>query len=186
MIPRSANPGSLLVLGLGNVLCADDGLGVAAIELLSRRYRIPEDARVLDGGTLGLALLPHFRASDDVILVDAVRGAGPPGTLVRLEGTDVDSAVRTRLSCHQVGVADLLDALCLLQACPRHLILLGLVPETLDLRLGRSARVEEQLPALVQWIVDEAGRLGYEFLPVAENESRQAWRPNPVASALGL
>jgi hydrogenase maturation protease len=177
---------SLLVLGLGNVLCGDDGLGVAATELLRRRYRIPERVRVLDGGTLGLALLSHIEASDDVILVDAIRGAGPSGTFVRLEGADVEPAVRSCLSCHQVGVADLLDALHMLQTYPRHLVLLGLVPESLELCLGRSPQVEEQLPRLVERIVVEASRLGYEFLPVAGDESCPAERRNPAVRVLGL
>ncbi len=156
---------SLLVLGLGNVLCGDDGLGVAAIELLGRRHRIPEGVRVLDGGTLGLSLLTHIRASDDVILVDAINGGGPPGTLVRLEADEVAPAVRSRLSCHQVGVADLLDALGMLDAYPRRLVLLGLVPESLELNYGCSPSVTEKLPELVEKIVEEAGRLGYDLPP---------------------
>jgi hydrogenase maturation protease len=166
-------PSALLVLGLGNVLCSDDGLGVAAVEILRRRYRMPKDARVLDGGTLGLSLLSYIDASEDVILVDAVLGPGPAGSLVRLEGDEVAPAVRTRLSCHQIGVADLLDALSMLGAEPRSLVLLGLIPETLTLGLGRSRAVQASVPALVDKIVEEARRLGHEFLP----------RPRAVAPA---
>ena len=61
--------GKLLVLGLGNVLCRDDGLGVVAVTRLLRRYRIPDDMLVLDGGTLGLSLLPYLQSARDVILV---------------------------------------------------------------------------------------------------------------------
>ncbi len=139
---------------------------------------------MLDGGTLGLSLLSHIRASDDVILSDAINSAGPPGTFIRLEGDEVEPAVRTRLSPHQVGVADLLDALGLLGAKPRRLILLGLVPETLRLGLGRSPAVEAQLPRLVDEIVEEARRLGYELLPYVGDEPPLA--RNPTARALGL
>jgi hydrogenase maturation protease len=168
------------------VLCGDDGLGVAATELLSRRYQIPDGARVLDGGTLGLALMSHIRSLNDVILVDAVRGDGPPGTLVRLEGDDVAPAARHRLSVHQVGVADLLDGLRLLDEYPRKLVLLGLVPETLALGLGRSAAVERQLPMLVTKILEEAGRLGYQFHTLDGDEAALAGGRNPAARALGL
>lgn len=161
---------TLLILGLGNVLCSDDGLGVAAIELLRRRYLIPERVRVLDGGTLGLSLLSHIQASDDLVLADAISGGGPPGTMVRLEGEDVGPAVRTRLTPHQIGVADLLDTLHLLGASPRHLVLLGLVPETLRLGLGLSRAVAAQLITLVDSIVEEACRLGYELLPSPGDE----------------
>ncbi len=183
---EAESPRSLLVLGLGNVLCSDDGLGVAAIEQLCRHYRIPERVRVLDGGTLGLSLLSHIRASDDVILVDAVNGASPPGTFIRLEGDEVGPAVRTRLSPHQIGVADLLDALHLLDAKPRSLLLLGLVPETLELGLDRSPPVEGQIPTLVKRIVGEARSLGHELLPNGDVGPSRAEGPNPAIRALGL
>ncbi len=183
---KSGSTESLLVLGLGNVLCGDDGLGVAAIELLSRRFRIPERVRVLDGGTLGLSLLSHIRASEDVILVDAIAGAGPPGTFIRLVGDQVAPAVRTRLSCHQIGVADLLNALDILDAYPRRLILLGLVPRTLELGLGCSPEVESQLPELVEKIVDEARRLGFELSPNNDDSTAKAETRGRAARALDL
>ena len=105
---------SLLILGLGNTLLSDDGLGVRAIERLHELYEIPVGARALDGGTLGLSLLTYFEHADRAILVDAIQTDNPPGSLVRLEGEDVAPAARERLSVHQVGVADLLDGLHLL------------------------------------------------------------------------
>ena len=87
----------LLILGLGNVLCADDGAGVAAVVRLARERSVPPGVWVLDGGTLGLSLLPLVESGRDVILVDAVRTEAPPGTLVRLEGDDVLPAALERL-----------------------------------------------------------------------------------------
>jgi hydrogenase maturation protease len=77
----------LLVLGLGNVLLADDGVGSAAVTELRDRYEPCDGARVLDGGTLGLSLLPYLDQADIVILVDAIRADAPPGSLVRLQAT---------------------------------------------------------------------------------------------------
>src|SRR5574341_490099 len=70
---------SLVVLGLGNVLLEDDGIGAAAVALLLERYEVPSGARVLDGGTLGLSLLPYLEDADSVILVDAIRAEASPG-----------------------------------------------------------------------------------------------------------
>ncbi len=182
----SDSPASLLVLGLGNVLCGDDGLGVAAIESLRRRYRVPVGVRVLDGGTLGLSLLTHIRASDDVIIVDAINGGGPPGTFVRLDGDEVAPAVRSRLSAHQVGVADLLDALGMLDAYPRRLVLLGLVPESLELNYGCSPVVKDKLPELVERIVEEACRLGYDLPPVVGEEQPGSETRSPAGRARGV
>ena len=68
--------GRLPILGLGNVLCGDDGLGVAALARLDRRYRLPEGVEMMDGGTLGLALLHHVRAVDALLLADISHPSG--------------------------------------------------------------------------------------------------------------
>ncbi len=157
-------PVSLLVLGLGNLLCGDDGLGAVAVARLERDWEAPEGALVLDGGTLGLALLPYLEDARDVILVDAVCADEPPGTLVLLSGEDVAPAVRHRLSPHQIGVADLLDGARLHGRYPRRLLLVGLVPAALSLGIERSAAVESRLPELVNEIVEQARRLGHAFV----------------------
>jgi len=153
----------LLVLGLGNTICSDDGLGIAAIERLRRDYEAPEGARVLDGGTLGLALLPELEIAEQAILVDAVRDDLPAGSFVRLEGEEVAPAVAARLSPHQIGVADLLEAAHWVERYPRTVVLLGLVPASIELGLERSAAVEAGLSRLVDAVVEEAARLGFEF-----------------------
>jgi hydrogenase maturation protease len=160
---RPDPPVPLLVLGLGNVLCGDDGLGVVAVHLLLRRYHAPDGVLVLDGGTLGLSLLPYVEDAREAILVDAIRAEGPPGTLVRLEGEDVAPALAGRLSVHQVGVSDLLEGARWRGRYPSGLVLLGLVPQTLELGRGRSPAVDAALPDLVEAIAAEAERRGRSF-----------------------
>jgi len=161
----------LVVMGLGNILWGDDGLGVAAVRMLVRRFDPPDGARVLDGGTLGLALLPIIQDAGRVLLVDAIRvGGAAPGTLVRIEGDEVAPAVRERLSPHQVGVADLLEAARLLDCYPERLVLLGMVPERLDFGFGLSTVVERQLERLVNRVVEELLGWGYEFRARAASE----------------
>jgi len=155
----------LLVLGLGNVLLRDDGLGVAAVGRLADRYERPEGVRILDGGTLGLSLLPHLEDAEQVILVDAIQAGSVPGTFVRLVGDDVGPAVAARLSPHQVGVADLLDGARWLDRYPSRVVLLGLVPESIDLGVGLSPSVRQALPELVECVVDEARAQGFPFRP---------------------
>lgn len=155
----------LLVLGLGNVLLEDDGVGAAAVALLRDRYAAPPGVLVLDGGTLGLALLPYLESADRVILVDAIQTGEPAGSLVHVRDDDVGPAVATRLSPHQVGVADLLDAARWLDRYPARVVLLGLVPESMELVVGLSARVKPGLPMLVDAVVGEAGEMGFVFRP---------------------
>lgn len=172
----------LLILGLGNVLCADDGLGVAAVAQLKRRYTLPPAVRILDGGTLGLALMSVFEDSQDAILVDAIQADEPPGSLVRLDGEAVAAAVRTRLSVHQIGVADLLEGLRLVGAYPRSLLLLGLVPESLELAVEPSPAVQRALPLLVESVADEARRLGHQLEPL---ECSDSFAPGFYSAAAG-
>ncbi len=178
-------PVPLLVLGLGNVLCGDDGLGAVAVHLLQRRYRAPEGVVVLDGGTLGLSLLPQLEQAREAILVDAIRADGPPGTPVRLEGDEVAPAVAARLSVHQVGVVDLLDAARWCECYPSRLILLGLVPGSLELGVARTRAVESALPALVDRIVEEARWLGRPFVRRTDDEVA-ARDPLDLARVYGL
>jgi hydrogenase maturation protease len=175
----------LLVLGLGNVLCGDDGLGAIAVTLLAERYTA-ENVQILDGGTLGLSLLPYLEDADDAILVDAIRADGPAGSWVRLEGDEVGPAVAARLSPHQVGVADLLDAARWRGRVPRRLLLLGLVPETLSLGLALSPSLRARLPELVERVVEEARALGYALTPRSEHEAGRPSAAGALALALGL
>jgi hydrogenase maturation protease len=151
----------LLVLGLGNPLCGDDGAGVAAVARLAARRSAPRGAQVLDGGTLGLALLPHLQSARRAILVDAVRTGDPPGTIVRLEGDDVARAAAHKLSPHQVGVADLLDGALLSGRRPDPIVLVGIVPAQLELGTMRSRAVERGIDALVEAVAAEAERMGF-------------------------
>jgi hydrogenase maturation protease len=160
--PRS---GGVLVLGLGNVLLGDDGIGAAAVDRLERDYRIPPEIRLVEGGTLGLSLLDEIAEARHVILVDAVATDAPPGTLVRLDGGDAMDAVRDRLSVHQVGVADLLNAARLIGRYPCSVVLLGLVPAAITLSVARTRTVEAGIGALVRAIILEVHTLGYELLP---------------------
>jgi hydrogenase maturation protease len=171
-----SRPTRLLVLGLGNVLLGDDGVGAAAIARLLEGYRVPPGVRVLDGGTLGLALLPYLQEAETVILVDAIRSDAPPGSLVRLDDDEVAPAVATRLSPHQIGVADLLDSARWLDQYPSRLVLLGIVPASMDLAVGLSPAVARAMPGLIDEVLNETATLGFGF-----NEARTDTDETPGA-----
>jgi len=156
-----------LVLGLGNVLCCDDGLGIFAVEELRRRHAWPDDVALVDGGTLGLSLLPMIESARSVWIVDAIMADAPAGSLVALEGESVEPALRDRLSPHQIGVADLLDALHWRDTWPERLRVLGLVPASLELKIGLSPEVAAGLGGLVDAVALELVRAGHVPGPAA-------------------
>jgi hydrogenase maturation protease len=176
----------LLVLGLGNVLLEDDGVGAAVVAFLHEQYLAPRGVRVLDGGTLGLSLLPYLQSADVLILVDAVRTDAAPGSLVRLTGDDVAPAVATRLSPHQVGVADLLDGARWLERYPRRIVLLGIVPESMELAVGLSPRVRAALPSLIELVIEQARMFGFAFRCKSTDETVSSDWPFDVARLAGL
>lgn len=85
---------NVLVLGVGNILLSDEGIGVRVVEALQQRYRVPEGVEMVDGGTCGMDLLDLIAGRDHLILVDAVATGGPPGTVVRLEGDEIPALFR--------------------------------------------------------------------------------------------
>jgi hydrogenase maturation protease len=160
------------VLGLGNVLCGDDGLGVFALERMRRSYTAPDHVEWLDGGTLGLTLLAHIEEAEEVFVLDAIRAeGGEPGELVRIDGDEVEPALRERLSPHQVGVADLLDALRWRDTLPGRMRLLGLVPGSLEPVLGLSPPVVAALPVLVEAVALELAAAGHPLVARGTHEA---------------
>ena len=171
----------LTILGVGNVLCTDDGLGPAVVNRMMTHLEGP-GVGILDGGTLGLSLLPILEDSERLILVDAIRMDGAPGTLVRLEGDDVLPAVRMRLSVHQVGVADLLDAARLRDTMPDQIVLLGSIPESIELGFGLSAPVSDSLNDLMAAVSEEVVRFGFQLEIRGIDETAAQFNPCPASS----
>jgi hydrogenase maturation protease len=183
---KPLSPRSALLLGLGNVLCGDDGLGVVAVEQLRRRYHWPDTVSLVDGGTLGLALLSTLEEADEVWILDAVQAEAPAGTLVRLDGEQVESALRERLSPHQVGVADLLDALHWRDRWPARLRVLGLVPESIALRVGLSDPVAAGLAGLQGEVVAELRRAGHAVSARRRHAAGDRLADTLLSRALGV
>ena len=139
----------IVVLGLGNTLQQDDGVGVTALQaLIDQSGRWPH-AELVDGGTLGLTLLGYVEDATHLLLLDSVRTGAAPGTLVRLEGEDIPLRLSTKLSPHQAGVVDLLAAAQLRGQLPGEIVVLGIEPAEIDWGTDLTPAVARQLDALV-------------------------------------
>ena len=149
-----------LVLGIGNLVMSDDGVGVKAVQELSRRYRFPPEVQLLDGGTLGLDLLPALEGKEMLLLLDAVETGSLPGTIVRLEGDEIPVAMTTKLSPHQMGLKDLLAVASLTGVAFREQVLLGVQPEQIGMGLELSAPVAAALEPLLERALAELHRWG--------------------------
>lgn len=142
---------NILILGIGNLLWADEGFGVRCVELLNERYRFPDGVRLMDGGTQGIYLVQHVQQADCLIVFDAVDYGLAPGTLKIVRDDEVPRFMGAkRMSLHQTGFQDVLALAEFTGAYPRELLLIGVQPEELE-DFGGSLRepVRAQLePAL--------------------------------------
>jgi hydrogenase maturation protease len=123
----------VLVLGVGNLLWADEGFGVRCVEALGSRWRFDGDVSLVDGGTQGLALLGVIGEATHVVLFDALDFGHPPGTLLVYRDDEVPAAMgRDKMSLHQAGMNDVLACLALTGRSPRHITLIGVQPVQLE------------------------------------------------------
>lgn len=155
----------IVVLGAGNILLTDEGLGVRAIERLPLSYCLPPAIRIIDGGTSGMEMLEELEGLDALIIVDAIRAGRAAGTPIRLAGNAVPVFFKTRLSPHQVGLCDVLATLELLGRAPKHTAILGLQPQSLALGMELSREVEAGMPELLRMMISELLMLGIGASP---------------------
>ncbi len=166
---------NILVIGMGNVLMQDEGVGVRAVEELENRYLIPEGVRVVDGGTTGMELFEPIRNCDHLVVADAVNTGDPYGTLVRIANEEIPAFFQTKLSNHQLGLSDLLALLTMKDSVPEHVSIIGMVPHSLENKLGLTPEAEAGLAGMVEMLVAELSSLGVEL---QEREWQQTghWR----------
>jgi len=147
-------PAACIVLGLGNTLHSDDGVGPQAIEKLRNDPRVPGDVSLIEGGTLGLELLTYIWDCSYLLVLDAVDVEQPPGTLVRMSNQELQT-LPGKGSVHQLGVADLLVALRVLAHRTPEVVLLGVQPATTEWGTELSPAVAAVLPALADAAIAE-------------------------------
>jgi hydrogenase maturation protease len=151
----------VLVLGLGNILLQDEGLGVRALERLTNRYRLPAGLQTVDGGVMGLDLLPYLEDITAMLVIDAVQTGQPPGTLVCLQGDAVPAALSLKMSMHQIGLQELLAVSRFQGTLPPRVVVWGMEPASMEIGLNLSPTVAGQLDALVQAVVQELRQWGF-------------------------
>ncbi len=171
----------ILVLGIGNILWADEGFGVRAVELFHQRYRLPDHVTLLDGGTQGLYLVQFVAEADRLLVFDAIDYGLPPGTLKVVEDDEVPKFTGAKkMSLHQTGFQEVLSAADLLGHYPKALTLIGCQPVDLEdwggpLTEPVRAVLPQALALAVQtlrrWGINvEERRAGEDVPPLLEND----------------
>ncbi|MDC8786145.1 HyaD/HybD family hydrogenase maturation endopeptidase [Roseateles koreensis] len=169
---------SICVMGIGNVLWADEGFGVRCIEALQTRYEFAPHVQLIDGGTQGLYLIQHVQEADSLMIFDAIDYGLAPGTLKLVEGEEVPRFMGAKkMSLHQTGFQEVLMLAQLTDKFPRRLLLIGCQPEHLE-DYGGSLR------PVVKQAMEEALALGVARLSDWGAQPRQRSRPLDTREAV--
>ena len=168
-----------LVLGIGNLLWADEGFGVRTVEALHAHWELPDNVRVMDGGTQGIFLLPWVRSADRLLIFDAVDFGLEPGSLHLVRNDNVPRFMGAKkMSMHQAGFQEVLASAALAGELPDELALVGVQPELLD-DYGGSLR------PLVRQQIEPAVSLGIEVLAGWGIEATQREAPLARSDLVG-
>jgi hydrogenase maturation protease len=157
----------IAVIGIGNLLQQDEGVGVHAIRLLKDQYFIEPKIDLIDGGTTGLDLIPLVEGCEKVLFIDALELNAPGGTIAEFKNDEIQFQLNTKMSLHHLGLQDLLATLVLLEKSPPHLHLIGVQPYTIEAGIELSDKMQPVLKTLVQRIIEILQNWGIRINPVS-------------------
>ncbi len=158
-----------VVLGIGNIILSDEGVGVRAVEAFEQRYRLPDGVLAIDGGTSSMELIDELSDRDFLLVFDTIVAGKPPGTIVKLAGEEVPAFFRRKLSPHQISLSDLLASLEFLGQAPKDIVVIGVQPVTLELGMELTEPVAARLSEVVEMGAAEfaARGMSLETLPAS-------------------
>jgi len=148
---------TIALIGIGNVLLQDERVGVHVVETIRERFSFSPEIEILDGGTLGLDLLPTIERLEKVLFVDAVNFGKEPGYIGMLEDDEIPAVLYVKLSVHHVGLADLLSVAKLTGVIPKKVCLLGIQPQDSAFAFGLelSEHVRDKIDILIDQVISK-------------------------------
>ncbi len=160
---------SVAIVGIGNLLMGDDGVGVRVLEVLRQNYEFPPEVKLLDGGTKSIELLPYLEDARKVIFIDAVDVGQAPGTVFDVSGSEVAEYFQNKLSVHQIGLPDLIGAMYLRGTVPEEMVLVGVQPSYTDLQWGLTEEVQKAVQRAAERVVEILKKWAVEVRDVSCN-----------------
>ncbi|RZB35067.1 MAG: hydrogenase maturation protease [Desulfobacteraceae bacterium Eth-SRB1] len=152
-----------MILGVGCMLCSDEGFGIHVIEKLQELYEFPDNVSIVDGGVLGISLLGVISEADQLIVVDVIRNKEEVGSLYRLEGDQIPERIRAKNSLHQI---DFLEALTLCQALDKvpETVILGVEPEDISsVSIDLTPQIQTKIDPVINMVLAELDRLEVSY-----------------------
>ena len=144
----------ITVLGIGNILLRDDGVGVRVIEHL-KEHNLPKEAELIDGGTATASLFPVFAETDHLIVIDVVKGKMSPGTIYRIGLNDLMPPKRASISLHDLGLLEALDMAKKIGKSPKSVVIFGVEPKEINWGMELSQEINGRLPQIERLVIEE-------------------------------
>ena len=148
-------PPRIVVIGVGNLLLQDEGIGIHAIRSL-QEMNLPPDVKLVDGGT-SPDLIAYTRAGDKMIIIDSAKTGGEPGTIYKFKPEDLAGAKGNLASAHEMGVAENLNLMELTGNKPKETVIIGIEPAVIDWGTELSPKLKKRLPDLIKVVLKEIG-----------------------------
>ncbi|HUT63815.1 MAG TPA: HyaD/HybD family hydrogenase maturation endopeptidase, partial [Anaerolineae bacterium] len=145
---------NITILGLGNILLKDEGVGVWIAEEIARRS-LPDNVEIIDGGTAGLDILTSMKDVDKLIIIDALQGNEKPGTVYRLHPEDVPAPSDSYVSVHQMNILEGLSIAQKTGNAPQETVIIGVEPEEMDWGLGVTPDIKQKFPEIIDIVLEE-------------------------------
>ena len=156
----------ILILGIGNILLKDEGVGVKVIERLKRDYKFPSNIELIDGGTAGFGLIDLLDGVEHLIIVDAVQGNDEPGSIYRFKFEDMPSSISKKFSPHQIGILETLILIKMLGKIPDTTIIAIQPKDCSNWGTELTPEIEDKIPNIVNLVINELRNLGVNELCV--------------------
>ena len=144
--------GKIVIMGIGNLLLKDEGIGIHALHALKRENELPENVELVDAGTSTLDALQMFDDLEKLIVIDAVKGGGKPGTIYKFKPNETCSANRATISLHQLGFIEALIIAERLGKAPKDVILIGVEPKEVSSGLELSPEIAGKIPEIIRLV----------------------------------
>ncbi len=152
---KNNNEKKITILGIGNTLYQDEGIGVHILPLLEEKLSNNPEVEIIEGATDGLMLLEYVEDAEYLIIIDAINAGKPGGTIIALEGDEIPAYYGIKMSIHQIGFQEVLWTAKFRERYPKNIIMFGMQPTSLEIGLELSPTNQDNLEELASKIVEQ-------------------------------
>ncbi len=150
----------IVILGIGNILLSDEGVGVKVVKDLEKRLKSIENLELVDGGTGGFFLLSFIESAEKLLVIDTISGNSPPGTIYKFKNEEIPSQTIEKISLHEISFSDILTLAKLRGKFPKEIVIIGIEPESLEMGIELSEPVKANYEKLIEEVLKQLKEWG--------------------------